>query len=706
MTKTIIIRTLAELNELSEYIKDKQYIAFDTETTGVDKDAEIIGFSICADVSAAYYVILAYWDVTQQKLIYLETNGKKTDFFNSLIGKDLIMHNSVFDCQVVFNTTNVDLMPSVHTDTMILGHILNENRSNGLKELGVSLFGEDVRKEQIEMKESVVANGGVLTKHKYELYKANAELIAKYGAKDALLTWNVFNVFIPELYNEELDHFFYIDESMPLLRGPTYELNTTGLRIDHERLQKLKLELETECMELKSFIYKEIDSYVKNKYPGTGKTNVFNIGASKQLAWLLYDKLGNDFNVLTDSGKEVCKALSSKLPYTAKARRDFIFVCKASKDRIYQEATFNPKTKKMGRPKKVLDYWNYLACGKESLSKYSKKYKWVEKLLEYAKSLKLLNTYVEGIQSRMKYNTIRPSFLQHGTTSGRYSSRNPNFQNLPRDDKRIKSCIIARPGKVFVGADYSQLEPRVFASLAQDEKLLKSFSSNEDFYSVIGIEVFDKYGAKPIKDGHPEAFGIKYKRLRDIAKVVALSSTYGTTAPKMAPTIGQSIEEAQEVIDSYFEKFPSVKKFMLDSHKLAIANGVVHNLYGRPRRMPKAKDIPQIYGNTPHAKLPYEARNILNLAINHRVQSTGASIMNRAAIACYRTFKELSKIDKVFNEVKIVLQVHDELILEGPEAIADIMAQVLKQSMEQTVSLPGVKLVAEPKIGKTLTDLK
>lgn len=693
------------MKNLQQYLLDKDIVAFDTETTGVSKDSHIIGYSVCADIEVGYYVILSHWDLETQSMVELETNSLSIEMMRLLSTKSLVMHNSVFDCYMVKNNFGVDLMPAVHTDTMILGHILDENRSNGLKELGTTLFGDDARAEQIEMKASVTKNGGVLTKDKYELFKADADLIARYGAKDAILTLKLFYTMVPDLYDQGLDKFFYEEESMPLLRGPTYDMNTEGLKVDPDKLMSLKKTLEADCLEAKSFIHREIQPHVSEMYPGTKPANTFNIGSSKQLAWLLYIKLGNPFNTLTKVGKDICKALGLKLPYSLAAKRDFIYTCDRAKGQIYEEAVLNPKTGKMGRPKKFGDSWNYIACGKESLQKLESKYKWVAKLLEYSKNLKLLNTYVEGIQSKMQYNIIRPSFLQHGTTSGRYSSKQPNFQNLPRDDKRIKSCIVARPGKVFVGADYSQLEPRVFASFSGDERLLACFRDGDDFYSVIGAEVFEKFNCSMKKDDE-NSFAKKYPQLRNISKVVALSSTYGTTAPKMAPAIGKTIEEAQGIIDEYFEKFPSVKKLMLESHQLAKDGGVVHNLFGRPRRMPKAKMIKQLFGNTPHEELDYEYRNILNLAINHRIQSTGASIMNRAAIACWKACRALEDVDSGWKDVKIIMQVHDELILEGPEHLSEDMVIVLRDAMENTVQLPGVALLAEPKIGKNLAELK
>lgn len=700
-----IVRTLGQLAELQEYLQDKDLVAFDTETVGTDKDSEIIGYSVCAEVDLGWYVIVSYWDVPTQKLVYLETKEKTRSFLQYLRSKRLIMQNACFDCDKVEQNYQVSLMDSVEIDTMILAHVVDENRSNGLKELGRVLFGEDSVKEQLEMKESVHKNGGVLTKEKYELYKGDSELIAKYGAKDAILTLKVFYEEMPKLYEQGLDKFFF-EESMPLLKGGTYQLNTTGLRVDPDKLQKLKQTLEADCLDAKGFIHKEIESHVKLKYPGTGKTNHFNIGSSKQLSWLLFDQLGNEFNNLTKEGREVCKSLGLKLPYTFSAKKEFLALCTVSKGTVYQESKWNPKTRKVGRPKKIGDAWNYLACGKETLSKLAPKYKWVARYLEYAKNLKLLNTYVTGIQSRMKYNVIRPSFLQNVVPSGRYASRNPNFQNLPRDDKRIKECIISRPGKVFVGCDYPQLEPRVFASFSKDWRLLECFKRDEDFYSVIGMHAFDKTDCVPLKEGPPNAFGTKYKNLRQISKVIALSATYGTTAPKMAPAINKSIGEAQEIIDNYFETFPSVKAFMEDSHQEAIKTGKVTSLFGRPRRIPGAMSIPKLFPGIPHDKLPYEQRNLLNLAVNYRIQGTGGSIMNRAAIRFLELCKQLEADDISWQEVKLVLQIHDELVAEGPEHLAESIVLVLKEAMENTVKLPGVDLPCEPKIAYNLADLK
>ncbi len=705
MEKLVIIRTNEEFKKLFDYIQDKDYIAYDTESAGLGAKDAIIGFSVCADIEVGYYVILRYWDVEQQKLVDLETLELVRDFLKLLVPKNLIMQNAPHDCAITNGNFEVELMPSVHTDTLILGHLLNENRSNGLKERGVELYGEDARKEQDEMKASVTKNGGVLTKKKYELYKGDADLIAKYGAKDAILTLKVFYNDVEDLYAQELDKFFYEDESMPLLRGPTYDLNTAGLRVDVEALAKLKSSLEAECIDDRAFIYKAIKPYIKDKYPGTSKAKTFNLGAPQQLSWLLFTRLGNEFYRLTDSGKELCEALNIRVPYTKAAKREFIETVTANKDRIWRQPRLNRKTKKMSNPAKVGNPWQYMACGKLSLGKYSEKYPWIVRFLEYAKKKKLLNTYVIGIQSRMQYNIIRPSFLQHGTTSGRYASRSPNFQNLPRDDKRIKACIVSRPGKVFVGADYAQLEPRVFAAQSQCKALMECFKKGEDFYSVAGASVFDKQGYSLIKSDK-NSFANTFPKLREDSKVFTLSAFYGRTVREMAQNMKRSEEECQQLIDKYFATYPEVECRMLELHEEVKSTGVVRSLFGRPRRIPAAMEIVETYGNQPHSELPYAARNLLNLAVNHPVQGTAACIANRASIAFKARCEELSKSNILWLDVKLVVQTHDELVAEGPKEIANEIAAELKDAMENTTKLPGVALVAEPKIGYNLADLK
>ncbi len=710
MSQLVTIRTPAEIEDLQRYISMFEYVAFDTETTGVHKGAEVIGISICCEEDKAYYIILKEWVAN---IGYMNEDGSCTlggligsapvteikDLLTILQTKKLIGHNGLFDVQRLEENFGISLLEALHTDTMILAHLLDENRRVGLKELAVSMFGEDADAEAREMKKSVIKNGGIwLENGNKEMYKADVELMAKYGAKDALLTYKLFVNLIPELYEQGLEDFFYKDESMPLLKGPTYELNTIGLKVDTEAMAVLKKTLEAECMEHKAFIEAEIKAYVQDKYPGKTKRNTFNIGASQQLAWLLFGVMGLEFNVLTKAGKLACRDMGVKqLPYTSYAKKQFIETCMMNQGQIQQpEGIANGKKV---RAKKFKAPWAYIACDKKALKKHAPRFKWIAELLEYQRKMKLLTTYIKGIETKVQYGLIRPSYLMHGTVTGRFSSKNINFQNLPRDDKRIKACIVARPGKVFVGADYSQLEPRTFAYYSQDPGLMAAFDGTSDFYSVVGMEVYGITDALPYKDGHPDAFGIKYKKLRDLSKVIALASAYGSTAFQLAPTTGKSIEETQNDMNEYFNRFPGVQKMMLEAHKLVKKQGYVTNLFGRIRRLPEAMNIDQLYGKCEHEDLPYLVRNMLNQACNFRIQSTGASIVNRAMIAFCNAKNEANI------ECSMVGQVHDSIIIECDEKDAENVSLLLQNAMESTTILEDISLEAIPKIGKTLAEV-
>jgi len=159
-------------------------------------------------------------------------------------------------------------------------------------------------------------------------------------------------------------------------------------------------------------------------------------------------------------------------------------------------------------------------------------------------------------------------------------------------------------------------------------------------------------------------------------------------------------DQARDLIRDYMTHFPGIKKFVAEAHREAKENGVVFSMFGRPRRIPKAKIIPKIYGNTPHDQMEYKWRTLLNLAVNHKIQASAASIVNRAAIKFYAACREQGL------DAKIIMQVHDELIVECPEEQAEAVKLLLKECMETAVTIPGVPITAAPVVAKDLASLK
>lgn len=681
----LVIETIEDIQALKKYLAPFEYVAYDCETTGVDLSSEVMGFGLCTEDAKAYYVILHKWNPETKRIDYAspEKMAEAKILISCLMDKKLVEHNGLFDSAIAENYFKVPLIKALHTCTMILAQLLDENRRVGLKELAKEMFGLSATAEQEEMKASVIKNGGRWTQEHKDMYMADPYVLGKYGAKDPWLTLQLFYRLIPQLEKEGLYEFFYEEESMPLLKGPTYTLNRTGIVIDQGKLQKLKKTLEAECEEAKAFIFKEIQDKIKDKPK-------FNIAASQQISWLLFGQYGLKFKNLTDGGREACRLMGMRLPYTDVAKRQFISEClRRAGEKLTPDSIINGK-KKTG--KKIKQPWAYIAADADVLEELASKYKWIQALIDYNRKKKLLSTYIGGVESSIRYGVVTSSYLQHGTMTGRYASRNPNLMNLPREDQRIKECYVSRPGKIFVSADYSQLEPRVFSFYSRDPKLMSSFTGESDFYSVVGQDVHDITDCEPTKD----SFGKKYKDLRQDSKTIALAAAYGATPNQLAPVMGKSVDDTAEIMERYFERFPGVRKMMLEAHDLAKSQGYVENLFKRRRRLPDALKVQKMYGKVTHWKLPYEARSVLNQACNFRVQSTAASLINRAAIALYNRCKELD-ID-----AKIVSQIHDELVIECLESQAGLVSELLRDAMENTNKLPGVPLEAIPRITRTL----
>lgn len=757
MEKLHVLRTNEEIDSLIKHLSDpdKPIVAWDTETDGLALTAKIVGISVACDDSEAFYIVCSEWrfdkktsivpcdtcsakgvtgkkgkeeqcyvckgskqtekhEFSNQHVYDYPTKDKILELLDLLSTKSLITQNGIVDYGWTSHNYGKDIRHAAFLDVMVAAHLLDENRPVGLKALGASEYGESATQEQEEMRESVIANGGIWERRwdrkkkrwsdkrrgNKEMFKADPELLGRYGAKDALLTLRLGYKFAAELADRNLDTFYY-EESHPLFFGPTYELNQTGFRCDVAGFKKLQKELEDECAILRNEIETDIAPYTKELYPkgfGKGK-NQFNLSSGAQLAWLLFIKLKNDWKKLTDSGRDLAKTLIGKAPYNPSGRRNLEHAIKIAVDA-------------RGKPLKLE---KYLKCDKSVLSSLAHKYVWVERFLQLRRAEKLLNAYVIGLQPKIKYGIIHPTFSQCRTTGNRYASSDPNWQVLPRDDKRLKSLILSRPGKIFVGSDFAALEPRVFASLSGDERLRECFASGRDIYCVIGIDIFDKHDATPYKSG-PDSFGEKYPLLRQVSKELMLSATYGITPYRLcevlntkAPRIGfpWNIDEVQEIINKYFEMFPNVKAMQERLHKEAIDNGVVYSIFGRPRHVPSAKLIRRLGKNIKASELPYEYRSVLNNSCNAPIQSTAGSVNNRSLIAVYNKKALLEKSDPIWKEVKIVGTVHDDLWLEGPESLSAEMISILQEAMENSVELPGgVKLKAEPKSAYNLADLK
>ena len=298
----------------------------------------------------------------------------------------------------------------------------------------------------------------------------------------------------------------------------------------------------------------------------------------------------------------------------------------------------------------------------ETLEKLKKEHDIIPAILEWRKVSKLKSTYVEGLTKTIDPDgRIRTTFHQTVTATGRLSSADPNLQNLPvrrEDGSEIRRCFTAPPGWVLVDADYSQIELRVLAHISGDATMIDAFRKGEDIHARTAAEVY----------GVP--FDQVTHQMRSASKAVNFGIVYGISDFALAKNIGVSRREARDFIDRYLERYPGVKAYMEQSVREARERGYAVTLMGRRRYLPEL------------ASSNFNVRSFgERCAMNSPIQGTAADIIKLAMI---RVDKELKRRGM---QTKLILQVHDELILEAPAAEADAAAALLKDCMEGVMQL-------------------
>ena len=299
----------------------------------------------------------------------------------------------------------------------------------------------------------------------------------------------------------------------------------------------------------------------------------------------------------------------------------------------------------------------------------------VDAVLEYRMLTKLKSTYADGLLKVISADgRIHTNFQMTVTATGRLSSTEPNLQNIPVRKKlgaQIRNMFVAAPGMCLVDADYSQIELRILAHISGDETMREAFLSGEDFHTVTASNVFNI----PVDEVTPT--------LRSRAKAVNFGIVYGISAFSLAQDIGVYQSEAKAYMDAYLAKYHGVREYMSAIVDKAKAEGYVATMYGRRRYLPELKSSnfnTRAFGE--------------RVALNMPIQGTAADIIKLAMVAVYRRLKSEGL------SARLVLQVHDELIVECPEAEGERVKTILSEEMEHAAALT-VPLTVDAHIGQS-----
>lgn len=674
-----VLRTEAEIEDYFNLIQSNGTAALDTETSGLNPMLDdLAGICLYTPGEKAVYIPYGHISyITGSRVANQPTKEFLYKCFFNLRGIKWIMHNAKFDIRVIRNHIGIKLY--AYWDTMLASRCIDENESAALKTLHLKYCNSTDDEAYTYEK--------LFDGLSFTLVPVNVAYL--YAAGDAIKTFELYEYQQTVLNRRKLpgQYSVFMNIEMPLI-DVVVDMEDTGITLDIEYAKKLSEKYHTILDEQVATVHSIINNYskqieaYKKANPDNKLSDPINVGSPAQIAILLYDVLR-----LTSPDKK------------------------------------SPR----GTGEEILTVLNH------PLSKA---------ILDYRGTVKLLSTYIDKLPEMVNPNTgrLHGSFNQYGARTGRFSSSDPNLQNIPSHNKEIRKMFCAKDGYVLVGADFSQQEPRTLAHISGDENLIGAYAEGKDIYSWVASLVYDvPYDEcrefRPDGTVNPEG-----KERRSFCKSIVLGLMYSRGDKSVAEQLGVSVDEAKKLTRKFFDAFPHVEDFIKSTEQFASEHGYVTTAWGRVRHLPnmllKPYEFKYVNGNSPNfnplsfndavvdeivpqsvvdkytsmlqktfsSKGKSKIRELLatqgieikdntlkitdasRQCVNSIIQGTSADMSKTAMIHVHN--------DALLKEwgFQILLQVHDEVIgecpIENAKKVADRLSMIMIDSAKDKISVP------------------
>jgi len=497
------------------------------------------------------------------------------------------------------------------------------------------------------------------------------ELFARYEFSSLIPRVKKLFTFAPDAPQEEVDPVFLREVSIALWVLYSEQTNPTiEMILERTRKKTVAEAYESILSELKKRNLFEVFENIERP--------LIPLVARMETVGVMIDQ--EYFRTLAETMKTTLDGIEAKIRETAGATIN-INSPKQLSELLFTTLGLKPKGKKKAS--------GAFTTNAETLEGLRDEHIVVAMILEYREIQKLLSTYVEALLGHVQEDgRVHATFLQHGTTTGRFSSANPNMQNIPikASGKDIRHGIIASPGKVFIGSDYAQIELRMLAILSGDERLIESFKKGDDVHTTVASSMFNVSAKEVTSD------------MRRAAKVVNFGILFGMGVTALQKNLGTTREKAQTFYTDYFTAFPTVTAYLENSKEQAKTLGYTTTLFGRRRYFPSI-----------NAGAPFVRAIAERMASNAPIQGSAADVIKLAIVQVDQALMKAGLLGKA----ELVLQVHDELVYEVDEAIKEEVEQIVRDAMTGvlehspiTVDSKGVPLVVSVGVGSRLDELK
>jgi DNA polymerase-1 len=616
----------AQLAELADQLKQGRRLSVDVETDSTDEvQANLVGIAITPAAGAGYYIPVGHGVRAEPK------SGEQASFLAEVAVVDPADPSPQLELAVVqvalapiladpkitkfMHNAKFDIMLLERHGMPVIPPIFDTMIASwlGNNAPGARHGLKDLTREALNIQMTEIKELIGSGKNQLTMAQVPIERVTPYAAADVDMTLRLAEMVEKPLRDNPAFQQIFQDLELPLIYV-LKDMELAGIRLDTGALRQMSNQMARQLVDLEQEIYRAVGME-------------FNINSTQQLSDVLFGKLA--------------------LPTRG---------LKKTKSGHYSTAA-NVLEELQGQHE-VIDF-----------------------ILEQRTLAKLKSTYLDALPELVNPHTgrVHTNYNQIGVSTGRLSSSNPNLQNIPirtAQGREIRRAFVAEPGHRLISADYSQVELRILAHIADDHGLLQAFANDEDIHAATAATVLGIPLAEVDKDQ------------RRIAKTVNFGLIYGQTAFGLAQTTGMNRDEARAFIDTYFEKYPGVKKYIDDTKELAAEQGYVSTLYGRRR------DFSHLAGLSGPQRARAERE-----AINMPIQGTAADIMKQAMIDLHAELKRQK------TQTRLLLQVHDELVLEAPEAEAAEAADLTREFMTSAYDLRA-PLKVEVEIGQSWLDME
>ncbi|SEI61059.1 DNA polymerase I [Pseudooceanicola nitratireducens] len=587
------VTTADQLATWIDRIRERGYVAVDTETTGLDEmKADLVGICLATDPGQACYIPLNHLASEGEGLFATEDRAPgqmaekiALDMLKPVLEDDAILkigQNMKYDAKIL-KRYGISVAP--FDDTMLISYALNAGlHGHGMDALSEQYLGHT----PIPIKDLLGSGKSMITFDMVPVDQAT-----RYAAEDADITLRLWQVLKPQLHTKKVTTVY---ETLERPLSPVLaQMEMHGIQVDRDTLSRMSNAFAQKMAALEAEIHEL-----------AGES--FNVGSPKQLGEILFDKMGLEGG---KKGKTGAYATGADILEDLATEHDL--------------------------PARVLD-WRQLS--------------------------KLKSTYTDALQDHINPETgrVHTSYVQTGANTGRLASTDPNLQNIPvrsEEGRRIREAFVAPQGRKLLSLDYSQIELRILAHIADIPALKQAFEDGQDIHAATASEMF----GVPLDEMTPD--------VRRQAKAINFGVIYGISGFGLARNLRIPRAEAQGFIDRYFERFPGIRDYMEATTDFAKTHGYVQTLFGRRIH------TPEIAAKGPRAGFAKRA------AINAPIQGTAADIIRRAMVRMPAAIADLP--------AKMLLQVHDELVFEVDETAVDAVTEAARKVMESAAA-PAVKI--------------